>query len=183
MLSCISQLKIFPRNISSRRLPIEMINVVLDEDTGELMEYSHLTKSLKNFQLYGKPYGKLLGQILQEMPGQVQVTNTIFFIDKSDFPTTPWRDVIYGRFVVNYRSEKSDLYQMRLIVGGDQVYYPGNCRTPTINIFTVKLLLNSVVSNTDAKFMTIDITYFYLDTTMLLYEYMCLKLSDPLTTL
>ena len=42
----------------------------------------------------------------------------------------------------------------------------------------VKLLLNSVISTPDAKFMTIDIKDFYLNTPMDRFKYMKLKLSD-----
>ena len=42
----------------------------------------------------------------------------------------------------------------------------------------MKLLLNSVISTANAKFMTIDIKGFYLNTPIPLFEYMRLKLSD-----
>ena len=180
MLSCadVSQLRVTPQNLASRSFPMEMINAVLDEDTGELMEYRHLMKSPKYRQLYGKSYAKELGRLAQGMPGQVEGTNTIFFIDKADIPTARWRDVTYGRVVVNYRPEKDDPYRTRLTVGGDRVNYPHDCGTPTVDLLTVKLLLNSVVSTPGAKFMTIDIKDFYLNTPMSRYEYMRLKLSD-----
>jgi len=113
------QLNVSPRNLASRRFPFEMINAVLDKDTGELMEYRHLMKNPKYRQLYGKSYAKELGRLAQGMPGQVEGTNTIFFIDKSDIHTARWRDVTYGRIVVNYRPEKDDPYRTRLTVGGD----------------------------------------------------------------
>jgi hypothetical protein len=74
--------------------------------------------------------------------------------------------------------KKSDPYRTRLTVGGDRVNYPGDCGTPTVDLLTVKLLLNSVISTPNAKFMTIDIKDFYLNTPMPRYEYMRLKLSD-----
>ena len=42
----------------------------------------------------------------------------------------------------------------------------------------VKVLLNSVVSTLNAKFMSIDISNFYLNTPMPRYEYLKLKLTD-----
>ena len=95
-------------NFPGRFFPIEMINVVLDEDTGELVEYHHLIKNSKYCQLYGESYAKELECLVQGMPGQVKGTNTIFFIDKADIPTTRWRDDTYGRVLANYRPEKSD---------------------------------------------------------------------------
>jgi len=90
----------------------------------------------------------------------------MFFINKSKVPADRWRDITYGRVVVNYRPEKDDPYQTRLTVGGDRVNYPDDCGTPTVDLLTVKLLLNSVVSTPNAKFMTIDVKDFYLNTPM-----------------
>jgi len=155
-----------------------MLNAVLDEDTGELMEYRAVMKNPKYRPLYAKSYSKELGRLAQGLPGLVDGTNTIFFIPKRDVPLERWRDVTYGRVVVNYRPEKADPYRTRLTVGGDRINYPGDCGTPTVDLLTVKLLLNSVISTAGAKFMTIDIKDFYLNTPMSRYEYMRLKLSD-----
>ena len=112
------------------------------------------------------------------MPGLADGTNTIFFIPKKDAPVDRWRNVTYGRIVVNYRPEKTDPYCTRLTVGGNRVNYPGDCGTPTVDLLTVKLLFNSVISTPNAKFMTIDIKDFYLNTPMARSEFMRLKLSD-----
>ena len=180
MLACvdIAQLRLSPAALSGRRFPIEMLNAVLDEDTGELMEYRALMKHPRYRTLYAQSYAKELGRLAQGIPGVVKGTNTIFFVDKSDVPADRWRDITYGRVVVNYRPEKDDPYRTRLTVGGDKVHYPGDCGTPTVDLLTVKLLLNSVVSTPGARFMTIDIKDFYLNTPMPRYEYMRLKLSD-----
>eukprot|EP00804_Cyclotella_cryptica_P014428 CCRYP_004767-RA/>CCRYP_004767-RA protein AED:0.25 eAED:0.28 QI:0/0/0/1/1/1/3/0/487 len=54
----------------------------------------------------------------------------------------------------------------------------GDCGTPTADMITVKILLNSVISTVNARFMTIDIKDFYLNTPMAHPEYMRLKLAD-----
>ena len=69
-------------------------------------------------------------------------------------------------------------YQTRLTVGGNLIAYPRDCGTPTVDLLTVKLLLNSVVSTPGAKFITINIKDFYLNTPMERYKYMRLKLCD-----
>ncbi len=43
------------------------------------------------------------------------------------------------------------------MAGGDRVHYPGDAGTPTADLLTVKLLLNSIISIPNAKFMTMDI--------------------------
>jgi hypothetical protein len=48
----------------------------------------------------------------------------------------------------------------------------------TANLLTVKLLINSIISTAGAKFMTMDIKDFYLNTPMARYKYMQLRLAD-----
>ena len=180
MLSCatINQLRLSPKNLASRRFPVEMINAVLNEETGDLMEYRQVMKFPKYQKLYAKSYSKELGRLSQGIPGVVNGTNTIFSIEKNDVPAERWKDAIHGRVVVNYRPEKVDPYRTRLTVGGNLVVYLGDCSTPTVYLLTVKLILNIFISTPDAKFMTIDIKDFYLNTPMDRFEYMKLKLSD-----
>ncbi len=64
------------------------------------------------------------------------------------------------------------------MAGGDRVHYPEDAGTPIANLLTVKLLLNSIISTPNAKFMTMDIKDFYLNTPMIRYEYMQLRLAD-----
>ena len=84
----------------------------------------------------------------------------------------------YVRVVVNYRPEKQDPNITRITVGGDRVNYPGYCGTPTVDILTIKLLLDSIVSTPGAKFMTIDVQFFYLNMSMEHRDYMRMKLSN-----
>ena len=77
-----------------------MINAVLNEETGELMEYRHIMKNRKYCQLYATSYIKELERLTQGMPGKADGTNTIYFIDKANIPAERWKDVTYGRVVV-----------------------------------------------------------------------------------
>ena len=58
------------------------------------------------------------------------------------------------------------------------MHYHGNAGTPTADLLTVKLLINSIISTAGAKFMTMDIKDFYLNTPIARYEYMCLRIAD-----
>jgi hypothetical protein len=58
------------------------------------------------------------------------------------------------------------------------VHFPGNAGTPTADLLTVKLLINSIISTAGAKFMTMDIKDFYLNTPMARYEYMQLRIAN-----
>ena len=141
-----------------------MLSAVLDEDTGELMDFRKMMMNPKYYPLYRNSYATEIGRLAQGMPGLVEGTNTLFFIKKTSVPADRWRDVTYGRIVVDYRPENTDPFQIRITVGGDRVNYLGDCGTPAVDFTTVNFLLNSIVSTLNAKFMTIDVKDFYLNT-------------------
>eukprot|EP00804_Cyclotella_cryptica_P017935 CCRYP_001279-RA/>CCRYP_001279-RA protein AED:0.33 eAED:0.33 QI:0/0/0/1/0/0/3/0/359 len=114
----------------------------------------------------------------QGITGIVNGTNTIVFIHKTNRPQDRWKDVTYRHIVANFCPEKDDLYRIRLKVGGNCINFPGDCGTPTADMITVKILLNSVISTKNAKFMAIDIKDFYLIRPMACPEFMRLKLPD-----
>eukprot|EP00804_Cyclotella_cryptica_P002412 CCRYP_004109-RA/>CCRYP_004109-RA protein AED:0.25 eAED:0.31 QI:0/0/0/1/0.33/0.25/4/0/631 len=113
-------------------------------------------------------------------PRTVKGTNTIVFIAHNEIP--PQRRRHLRTIAANYRPEKDDPYRIRLTVGGNRITYPGDRSTPTADMLTTKTLLNSAISTKGARFMTIDIKDFYLNTPMVRPEYMRLKLSDIPTT-
>eukprot|EP00804_Cyclotella_cryptica_P023928 CCRYP_010044-RA/>CCRYP_010044-RA protein AED:0.06 eAED:0.07 QI:0/0/0/1/1/1/3/0/1072 len=163
---------------AQRRYSPDMLHAVLNDETGELMEYRHLIANPKYRDTWQNAYGKELGRLAQGLPGIVKGTDTIAFIQRSHVPQDRWKDVTYGRIVANFCPEKEDPYRIRLTVGGNRINYPGDCGTPTADMITVKILLNSVISTLNARFMTIDIKDFYLNTPMARPEYMRLKLAD-----
>ena len=63
-----------------------MLNTVLNEEMGELMEYQQVMKCPKYQKLYAKSYSKELGRLSQVIPGVVNGTNIIFFVNKTDVP-------------------------------------------------------------------------------------------------
>jgi len=84
----------------------------------------------------------------------------------------------YGRTVCDVREHKEEKHRTRLRVGGDRINYPDDCGTPIADLLTVKLLRNIVVSTKNAKFMTLDIKTFYLNTPLSRYEYLRLRLDN-----
>jgi hypothetical protein len=64
------------------------------------------------------------------------------------------------------------------VAGGDRVHYPEDASTPTSGLLTVKILLNSIISTPNAKFISMDMKDFYLNTPMARYKYMRLQLLD-----
>ena len=105
------------------------------------------------------------------MPGRNTGTNTIFFIHKIQVPSEQQKDVTYGLITTLFRPEKIDEpKQTRLVAGDDRVHYPGNAGTPTANLLTINLLIHCTISTAGAKFMTLDIKDFYLNTRMSRYK-------------
>ncbi len=62
-------------------------------------------------------------------------------------------------------------------MGGDKVNYPFKVGTPTAEMLLIKTYLNSVVSTPNARYMTIDIGNFYLNTPMVRPEYLRIHIS------
>jgi len=113
------------------------------------------------------------------MPGRNTGTNIIVFIKKDQVPRARAKDVTYGLITTLILPEKiEEPNRTRLVAGGDKVHYPGDAGTPTADLLTIKILLNSTISTPNAKFMTMDIKDFYLNTPMARYEYMRRRLLD-----
>ena len=103
-------------------------------------------------------------------PKNIQGTNTIFFITHKDVPKN--KTVTYGRIVVDYHPQKADPHRTRLTVGGNRIQYPHDITTYTADLTTCNLLFNSTISTPNARFATIDIKNFYLNTPVDQFECM-----------
>ena len=143
-----------------------------------MLEYRHLVKHPNHKKLWGGAFGKDVGRLAQGLPGIVKGTDTLNFIFKIEIPANRFKDVTYACIICNYRPEKKDPNRCRITVGGHSTNYPGDCGTPTANLITAKLLLNSVISTKGAKFMILDISKFYLMTFLKRKEYVRMELSD-----
>ncbi len=157
-----------PQQAASQTFPLQSLcdlaYAVLDNDTGDLLEYHHLIKHPKYKDTWSNSFGT-------EIRGLATTIETIFFISKMDIPRNRRGNVTYGRVLCIYREGKKDKYRTRITMGGNPINYPDDCGTPTADLLTVKLLLNSIISTPNAKFMSIDIKDFYLCTPMARYEY------------
>jgi hypothetical protein len=162
------------RQAASRQYPLQFLcNLtysVLDNKTGDLLEYQHLMKHPKYKDVWTKSFGT-------EIHCLATMTETIFFIKKGDIPEDRKKDETYARIVCVFCDRKKDKYRTCITMGRNLVNYTGNCGTPTANLLTVKLLLNSIISTPYAKFMTLDLKDFYLMTPMKTYKYFHMKLE------
>ncbi len=157
-----------PQQAVSQTFPFQFLcdlaYAVLDDDTGNLLEYRHLIKHPKHKDTWSNSFGN-------EIRGLATTTEIIVFINKTDIPQDRKGDKTYGQIVCVYREGKKDKYCTRITVGSNLINYPGDCGTPTADLLTVKLLFNSIISTLNAKFMSIDIKDFHLCTPMKRYEY------------
>jgi hypothetical protein len=83
----------------------------------------------------------------------------------------------YSCIYCNFFPQKEEQYPTRLTVGGDCIDYPGNKATPTSNLTSAKLFINSTISMPGVIFLGIDLANFYLNTPMPNPKYMCLQLD------
>ena len=98
-----------------------------------------------------------------------------FFIKKFQVPTH--KCATYGRICCSVCLQKEEIYHTRLTVGGNLIDFPGNMSTPTADLLTAKLLINSTISTPGTVFLGIDLANFYLNTPMADPEYMRLRLD------
>mmetsp|Transcript_37440 Transcript_37440/g.52810 ORF Transcript_37440/g.52810 Transcript_37440/m.52810 type:complete len:103 (+) Transcript_37440:236-544(+) len=92
-------------------------------------------------------------------------TQTMRPIKKKDIPHR--RTSTYTKFVAAYRPEKDNPFRLRITAGGNLIFYPGPTSTKAADLTTVKLLVNSTLSDRRAKFATFDIKDFYMNTPLM----------------
>ena len=104
-----------------------------------------------------------LGRLAQGMR-DVKGTDCITFIHHKDIPKG--QKIAHSRIACNIRPQKKETHRTRMTIGGNLLDYEGNTKTPTADLITLKLLINSVLSTPQAKFMTTDMKNFYLETAL-----------------
>ena len=80
--------------------------------------------------------------------------------------------------VCELKPHKEDPNRTRITVAGSKICYPGDVGTPTGSLDPVKLIINSVLSRRNARFVCFDLKKFYLQTLMERSEYLRINLSD-----
>ena len=166
------------RKVSRLENDIHQAMAVMDNETGQLLNYRQLMRSDKHKQAWGRSSANEFGRLAQGIGGRIKGTNTIQFIFQHEVPKGRMKDVTYGQFVCTVRPEKEESNRTRFTVGGDRINYPGAVATPTAEMLVAKMLFNSVISTAGAKFMTMDISNFYLNTPLPRPEFIRINLKD-----
>ena len=151
---------------------------VLDRRTGRLLKYRQLLNHPDYRHDWTRSSANEFGRLANGVGGRIKGTNTIEFVTLHSIPRERRRDVTYGQFVCTVRPEKAEPNRTRLVVGGDRINYPGEVGTPTAEMLVAKLLFNSTISTKGARFMTMDISNFYLMTPLDRPEYIRMKMND-----
>ena len=70
------------------------------------------------------------------------------------------KDVTYVTFVYSIRDSKAKPNRTRLTMGGDRINHTDPVNTPTADLLTFKLLVNSIISMDNARCLSFDIKNF-----------------------
>ncbi len=152
---------------------------VMDKDMGKLLNYRQLMNSPKYKKAWSLSAAKKFGRLANDIGGHIKnPTNTIEFISQHKIPADHRKDVTYGQFVCLVRPKKAEPNQMQFRVGGNKINYPGKVATPTAEMLVAKMLFNSVIFTKGARFMTMDISNFYLMIPLHRAKFIQIKLSD-----
>jgi hypothetical protein len=146
----------------------EMANAVICPETGKSLKHQELITKLTYKIKWMRSTSNEINRLYN--------TGILRFISRSNIPKGC--KVTYGSFVVDIKDHKEEKECTILTVGGYQVEYPGDKSTRTAGLTTAKILINSVISTLGAKFLVIDITFFYLNIPLGRFEYMVINLSS-----
>ena len=145
----------------STELQQQLACKAIHPETGELVEYAKLRAS-SDGPAWEAAAADEIGRLAQGNGDRVAGTDTIHFININDMPSGS--KATYVKLVAADKPNKDIKQRIRMVVGGDRLDYQGDVSTKTANLETLKLLLNSVISTPGAKFMSVDIKDFYLNT-------------------
>ena len=159
---------------------------VLDDNTGNVLEYRQLRKHHSYANTWNTSYANELSSLCQgigrctEGPSNQRVagTNTFRPIPYHAIPADRRPEITFTKVVCSVRPDKADPHRTRITVGGNRIDYPHDVGTPTGSLELLKLLINSVLSTPQAKFASFDIENFYLNTPLPRKEYTKTNISD-----
>ena len=104
---------------------------------------------------------------------KVKGNGTLDFIQKHEVPVN--KKVTYSNFICDFRPLKAEQYRVKLTAGGDTLTYTDDIASPVALMLETKLLINSVISDKKARFLTIDLKYYFLQSIMIEPEFMKIK--------
>jgi Reverse transcriptase (RNA-dependent DNA polymerase) len=140
----------------------------------KIAEYAELSRSSQGPQWEEAACDKV-GRLAQGHSTMPTGSETMHFIPLHAIPKHI--KPTYLCIVAAWRPEKEKPFRIRYTVGGDRIIYDGNCSTKTAELVTAKLLFNSVLSTPNARFGTLDIVDYYLNTPMEPKDYAYMRIA------
>ena len=98
----------------------------------------------------------------------VKGTNPLFAIHRHNVPAN--KTAAHIRMVADFRPQKSDPHWIRITVGGSKISVDYDIVTPTADLSTAKILINSTLSTRGAWCASFDLMNMYLNTNLKDYE-------------
>jgi hypothetical protein len=153
-----------PLNLSPFHSHHALHGNTFNPDTGQIAEHTELSNCSEG-ALWRASCADEIGRLGRghgtDMPTG---TDTMAFTPISAVPKGT--KATYLRMVAAFRTEKANPRRVRFTVRGDCVCCDGDVSTKTADLNAVKTLLNSVISTPEAKFVTVDLKDFHLETSM-----------------
>ena len=86
----------------------------------------------------------------------------------------------YANFFCDIKLSKTETHRVCLEVGGNNLTYEGDPRSPETSLLDLKIHLNSVISDAHkgARYLTADIINYYLNKPMANFQYMHIRLKE-----
>ena len=145
---------------------------IWDEELNKMASYNDLIKHPNEVirQRWLTSGENEFGRLFQGFePNNIEGLNVLNWIRRSAVPLG--KKVTYPRHTVAERPEKEESDRTRITCGGDQLDYFGDVTTHTASMETIKMHWNSVLSTSNAKYCTGDISNMYLMSSLPEAEY------------
>ena len=158
---------------------------VLDDESGKILKYRQLQRHPRFKDTWGTSYSNELGRLCQGIgrgtvgpkKQRIKGTGTFRVIRFNDIPFEKRKDICHTIVVCEYLPDKDYPNRMRITIAGGHILVTFYVSTPTGSLELVKLMINSVLSQQNARFAAFDIKNFYLDTPMENPEYVRVELE------
>ena len=104
--------------------------------------------------------------------------DTFCAIRIKNIPRDRRKGITFTKVVCKLRPKKEDPNRTRITIMGNRVVYAGDAGTKIASLDLCKLMMNSVLSRKEAKFITYNIRNYYLATPLHYPEYVKIKITD-----
>ena len=159
-------------------LPYHFTNTVMNPTTGTEARIRDLLAGRVDGQdgpTWREVTCREFGRLMQGWKN-VNGTNTLFSIHRCNIPTK--KTIAYIRMVADFRPQKPDPHRIHITVGGRKISVDYKIGTPTADLSTAKILINSTLSTRGAQWAVFYLMNMHLNTELHDYENLCVHTSQ-----